>query len=104
MNLIGNYDGGRSCAYAQEYQDVVQEKENRYNSLNKLVVKRELISDALAKSKPKRDRNYSNMIDIQAKTIMDLPGNLAMSITIEIAKRVMQGQGEKVTPRQIMLR
>ena len=103
MNLIGSYDGGKSD-FAQDYQDVVQEKENRYNSLNKLVVKRELISDALAKSKPKRDRNYSNMIDIHAKTIMDLPGNVAMTITMEIAKRVISSQGEKVTPRQIMLR
>jgi hypothetical protein len=52
MNLINSYDVG-SSSYAQEYQDVVQQKENRYNSLNKLVVKRELISDAIAKSKPK---------------------------------------------------
>jgi hypothetical protein len=28
---------------------------------------------------------------------MDLPGNVAMSITMEIAKRVIQGKGEKVT-------
>lgn len=54
-----------------------------------MIVKRELISDALAKSKPKRERNYSNMIDIQAKSIMDLPGNMAMTITMEIAKRVI---------------
>jgi hypothetical protein len=64
-----------------------------------LIVKRELISDALAKSKPKRERNYSNMIDIQAKSIMDLPGNMAMTITMEIAKRVIQSKGEEVTPR-----
>lgn len=35
---------------------------------------------------------------------MDLPGNVAMSITMEIAKRIVQGNGEKVTSQQMMLR
>jgi hypothetical protein len=35
---------------------------------------------------------------------MDLPGNVAMSITMEIAKRIIHSQGEKVTPHQMMLR
>lgn len=35
---------------------------------------------------------------------MDLPGNVAMTITMDIAKRILRGQGEKVSPRQMMLR
>jgi hypothetical protein len=100
MNLVNSFD----ASIPKEYQDVVCEKENRFNSLNKLIVKRELISDALAKNKPKRNRNYSNMIDIPAKTIMDLPGNVAMSVTMDIAKKILQDRGEKVKPKQIMLR
>ena len=44
------------------------------------------------------------MVDIQAKSIKDLPENMAMTITMEIAKRVILSNGEKVTPRKMMLR
>ena len=41
--------------FSQDYEVLLQDKENADHSLNKLRVKRELISEAVAKNKPKKE-------------------------------------------------
>jgi hypothetical protein len=90
MVLLGSYDGANhSKDFAEDYQSLIVDRVNQNNSVNKLIVKRSLISDAIQKNKPKRQRNYSSMIEINAKTIMDLPACFPMQITMDIARQVL---------------
>ena len=77
--------------FSQDYEVLLQDKENADHSLNKLRVKRELISEAVAKNKPKKERSFVNPVVEMAnvRSIAELPGNLPMKITQMIAKRLL---------------
>jgi len=82
--------------FSQDYEVILQGKENFENSVNKLRVKRELISEAVGKNKPKKERSFVNQILQMTKvqSISELPGNMAMKMTQMIAKRILGKKGD----------
>ena len=77
----------------QDYEDILQEKENQDNSLNKLKMKRHLIAEAVGKSsKPRVERKYvSDIMKVvnEFTSIVDLPEDETMLITSEIVKEAL---------------
>jgi hypothetical protein len=60
MKLVNSYEVSKE--FADEYNDHILNKNNKSNSINRLIVKRALISEAVCQNQPKRKRNYPSMI------------------------------------------
>lgn len=62
-DLLGGVGNGQFISYADGYEMNLIEQENKDNTLNKLCVKRELISKAIeVKQKPPGHRKFTNPI------------------------------------------
>ena len=75
----------QAASFADNYTMKLQEQENQDNSMNKLVVKRELIAKAIkVQNKPIKQRQFTNPITAKvqkAKSIFELPSNVYMKVT-----------------------
>jgi len=83
-------------SFSHDYEVLLQDKENADNSLNKLRVKRQLIAEAVAHTRPRRDRGFvSQTLQVdKLHSVSELPGNMPMKMTQMIAKRLLGMSGE----------
>lgn len=77
-----------------DYELLLQDTLNLENLQNKLYVKKNLIAQAVGKHHPKRQRMFAGDIITQLKEmgvrrILELPGNLSMQMTKEVARSIL---------------
>ena len=89
-------------SFSQDYELLLQDRENADNSLNKLRVKRQLIAEAVGKNGPKKDRGFVRQtLEVsKLQSISELPGNMSMKMTQMIAKRLLGASRETAVTAQ----
>lgn len=83
--------GEQRSTYESEYIALLQTKENRHNSVNKLLARRELIAQAV--KEPTRGRSYVDSVLRQhqhVQSTMLLPGNLMLQLTLRLAREAFK--------------